>query len=72
MFVFIKSSKFAVNQQTIMTYLNEFHKITIERCLKEIAASKSLELNYSTELNRAQQMHKEIAQRYPNEPYFLL
>lgn len=50
-----------------MTYFNEFHRITTEKCLQEIAASKSLKLDYKVELQRAQQMHREIAERYPNE-----
>lgn len=50
-----------------MPYFNEYHRITTERCQQIIAASKSLQLDYSTELARAQQMHREIAERYPNE-----
>lgn len=30
-------------------------------------ASKHLKLDYETELQRMQQMHREIAERYPNE-----
>ena len=30
-------------------------------------ASKRLKLDYATELQRMQQMHREIAERYPNE-----
>ena len=50
-----------------MTYLNEFHRITTERGLQIMEASKHLKLDYATELRRAQQMHREIAERYPNE-----
>ena len=50
-----------------MTYFNEFHRITTERCLQAIAASKNLPLDSAIELQRMQQMHREIAERYPNE-----
>lgn len=50
-----------------MTYLNEFHRITTERCLQIMEASKHLKLDYATELQCMQQMHREIAERYPHE-----
>lgn len=50
-----------------MTYINEFHRQTTEQCLKYIAASKNLKLDSVTEVRRMQQMHRGIAERYPNE-----
>lgn len=54
-----------------MTYFNEFHRITTEKCLQEIAASKSLKLDSATEVQRMQQMHREIAERYPEEATYI-
>ena len=49
-----------------MTYLNTFHKESVERCLKKIAQSKSLPMNCKEEVQKIKEMHKEIANRYPN------
>ena len=48
-----------------MTYLNRFHKESTERCLKKVAASKSLQLNCEEESRRAKEMHKRISKLYP-------
>lgn len=50
-----------------MTYLNDFHRITTEQCLKELATFKTLPLNSEAEVRHIQQMHREIAARYPGE-----
>lgn len=50
-----------------MTYLNDFHRITTEQCLKELATFKTLPLNSEAEVRHIRQMHREIATRYPGE-----
>ena len=40
-----------------MTYLNQYHGESIERCLKKISQSKSLQLNCEEESKKAQEMH---------------
>ena len=51
----------------VMTYLNDFHRITTEQCLKELATFKTLQLDSEAEARHIQQMHHEIAARYPGE-----
>ena len=48
-----------------MTYLNLFHRQSVERCLKKVAQSKSLQLNCEEESKKAQEMHKRISKLYP-------
>ena len=48
-----------------MTYLNRFHKESVERCLRKVAESKSLQMNCEEEVRRIKEMHNQIAQRYP-------
>lgn len=55
------------NNHHIMTYLNRFHQESVERCLKKIAESKSLQMNYEEEVQKIREMHRQIAQRYPKE-----
>ena len=50
-----------------MTYLNRFHKESVERCLRKVAESKSLQMNCEEEVRKIKEMHKQIAQRYPKE-----
>ena len=50
-----------------MTYLNDFHRITTEQCLKELATWKTLPLDSKAEVQHMQRMHQMIAARYPNE-----
>ena len=49
----------------IMTYLNRFPKESVERCLKKVAESKSLQMNCEEEVKKIKEMHNQIAQRYP-------
>ena len=54
------------NMQIItMTYLNRFHKESVERCLRKVAESKSLQMNCEEEVRKIKEMHNQIAQRYP-------
>lgn len=48
-----------------MTYLNRFHKESVERCLRKVAESKSLQMNCEEEVRKIKEMHNQIAQRYP-------
>ena len=48
-----------------MTYLNQFHRESVERCLKKVAQSKSLQLNCEEESKKAQEMHRRISKLYP-------
>ena len=48
-----------------MTYLNQFHRERVERCLKKVAQSKSLQLNCEEESKKAQEMHRRISKLYP-------
>ena len=48
-----------------MTYINQFHKESVERCLRKIALSKTLQLNCEEESLKAKEMHKRIARLYP-------
>ena len=50
-----------------MTYLNRFHQESVERCLRKIAESKSLQMNCEEEVLKIREMHRQIAQRYPKE-----
>ena len=50
-----------------MTYFNQFHKESVERCLRKIAQSKSLQLNSDEEIHKMQQMHQELRVLYPND-----
>jgi len=49
-----------------MTYFNQFHKESVERCLRKIAQSKSLHLNAEEEVQKMQKMHQELRLLYPN------
>ena len=50
-----------------MTYLNRFHKESVERCLRKVAESKSLQMNCEEEVRKIKEMHNQIAKRYPKE-----
>ena len=50
-----------------MTYLNRFHQESVERCLRTVAASKSLQINCEEEVRKIREMHRQIAQRYPKD-----
>ena len=55
------------NQNHIdMTYFNQFHKESVERCLRKIAQSKSLHLNAEEEVEKMQKMHQELRLLYQN------
>jgi hypothetical protein len=47
-------------------YLNKFHKETSEQKMKEIEEQKQLQLNSKDEVKKHLEMHKRIAQKYPN------
>ena len=50
-----------------MTYLNQFHRESVERCLKKVAQSKFLQLNCEEESKKAQEMHRRISKLYPTQ-----
>lgn len=50
-----------------MTFINDFHRETVEKCKKIIAASKSLKLDSQKEVMHMKEMHRQIALRYPHE-----
>lgn len=43
-----------------MIYFNQFHKESVERCLRKIAESKSLQINCEEESQKAQEMHRRL------------
>ncbi len=44
-----------------MEYLNEYHKKSTERCMKELEEQKKLKLNSHIEAKKMFEMHKRIA-----------
>lgn len=48
-------------------YLNQFHKESTERCFKELEEQKKLPLNSKEEVQKHLEMHKRIAENYPNK-----
>ena len=48
-------------------YLNQFHKESTERKLRKIQEWRKQPLNYERELKRQQEMHKRLAELYPND-----
>ena len=55
-----------------MTYLNQYHRESIERCLKKVAQSKSLQLNCEEESKKAQEMHKRISRLYNEDDLYVI
>ena len=50
-----------------MKYFNQFHKESEERKLKKIEEWKRQPLDYKIELKRQQEMHKRLAELYPEQ-----
>jgi len=50
-----------------MEYLNQFHKDSTLKCLKEIEEQKKLPLNAEEESKKHFEMHKKLKELYPNE-----
>lgn len=48
-------------------YLNQFHKESEERKLRKIREWRKQPLNYERELKRQQEMHKRLAELYPED-----
>ena len=46
-------------------YLNQFHKESTERKLKELEEQKKLSLNTTEEAKKIKEMHERIARKYP-------
>lgn len=52
---------------TMAQYLNQFHKESEERKLRKIQEWRKQPLNYERELKRQQEMHKRLAELYPED-----
>lgn len=66
----MKSSRVHFNRFLIykrMTYLNDFHKSSIEKSLKEIEERKKLPINANAESMKHFEMHKKLAELYPDK-----
>lgn len=54
------------NNNPYHPYLNQFHKESSERKMKELEEQKKLKLNSKEEVKKHLEMHERIARKYPN------